>query len=137
MQQDWIAERFPRHADDLRRLTEEHLQLHDEPLHLAIAYDPGNDSQDVFLFEVVGGFGGGSLNPERNFFEVTYGPSSGFSSLNGEQLHLILTSPEELPVAVREQWPLALEVARALRRGEFEVLYEDELGKQLLELVCE
>ena len=137
MRQGWITERFPRHADDLRRLADEHLLLQDEPLHLAIAYDPGHDPKDVFLFEVVGGFGGGAVNPDGNLFEVTYGTSSGFSSLNGEELHLVLTSPEELPVAVREQWPLALEVARAVRQGEFEVLYEDELGRKLLELVRE
>ena len=137
MQQSWIRERFPRHADDLRRLTDEHRLLTDEPLHLAVAYDPGHDSQDVFLFEVVGGFAGGQVSPDRNLFEVTYGASSGFPSINGEQLHLILTSPEEVSVAIREQWPLAVEVAHAIRTGNFEVLFEDETGARLLELVRE
>lgn len=137
MGQSWITERFPLHADDLRRLTDEHLRLQDEPLHLAVVYDPGHGSQDVFLFEVVGGFGGGAVNPDGNLFEVTYGMSSVVSGSNGEQLHLVLTSPEELPVAVREQWPLAVEVARAIGQGEFEVLFEDEIGRQMLEIVRE
>lgn len=137
MQQSWITERFPRHADDLRRLTDEHRLLEDEPLHLAIAYDPGHDPQDVFLFEVVGGFASGAVSLDRNLFEVTYGAGSGFASINGEQLHLVLTSPEELPVGIREQWPLASEVAHAIRTGNFEVLFEDETGARLLELMRE
>lgn len=54
MPTSWITERFPQHADELRRLADEHQLLDDEPLHLAVAYDPGHDSHDVFLFEVVG-----------------------------------------------------------------------------------
>ncbi|MGH7140734.1 MAG: hypothetical protein ACREHD_33800 [Pirellulales bacterium] len=111
--------------------------LQDEPLHLALAYDPGHNPGDVFLFEVVGGFAGGQPNPERNLFEVTYGNCSGFASTNGEQLHLVLTSPEELQVAVREHWPLAVEVAEAIRQGNFELLFEDDEGSQLLDLIRE
>lgn len=137
MQRNWITERFPGHADELRQLTDEHRLLEDEPLHLAVAYDPRHDPNDVFLFEVVGGFAGGAPNPDRNLFEVTYGASSEFASVNGEHLHLILTSPEELPVAIRERWPLAVELAEAVRTGNFEVLFEDETGSRLLELLRE
>jgi hypothetical protein len=137
MQANWISQRFPGHVDDLRRLADEHRQLQDEPLHLAIAYAPGRNSQDVFLFEVVGGFAGGSVSLDGDLFEVTYGTGSGFSMSNGEHLHMVLTSPEELPVALREQWPLASEVARAIRQGDFEVLFADEVGARLLELIRE
>lgn len=137
MQSSWITERFPKHADDLRRLAEEHRQLQDEPLHLALAYDRAHDPQDVFLFEVVGGFAGGAPSHERDLFEVTYAAKSGFATLNGEQIHLILTSPEEMSLALGEQWPLAQEVAQAVRRGDFEVLFADEVGTRLLELIRE
>lgn len=68
---------------------------------------------------------------------MTYGAASGFASFIGEQLHLVLTSPEELSVAVREKWPLAAELAHAVQTGNFEVLFEDEMGARLMELMRE
>ena len=50
-----------------------------------------------------------------------------------EQLHLILTNPRELEIALREGWSLASEVVNAFRAGDYEVLYKDEIGKRVLD----
>ena len=56
----WLSQRFPHLGRQLLDLAKQHLKLRDEPLHLAVAYDPGRDSQDIFLFELLENFGGTS-----------------------------------------------------------------------------
>ncbi len=106
----WAAERFPQFEAAIRRLTDQHRELVDEPLHLAVSYFPATrDQQDIFLFEVVGGLAEG-INPERDLFETTYLPASGFPMGPNEQLHLILTNPHELEIGLEEGWPLVCEL---------------------------
>jgi hypothetical protein len=50
----WTSERFPQFETAIRHLTDQHRELKDEPLHLAISYGPIRDQQDIFLFEVIG-----------------------------------------------------------------------------------
>jgi hypothetical protein len=51
----WTAERFPQFEAAIRRLTDQHRGLVDEPLHLAVSYLPAlRDQQHIFLFEVIG-----------------------------------------------------------------------------------
>ena len=50
-----------------------------------------------------------------------------------EQLHLILTNPRELEIALREDWSLASEVVNACRAGDYKVLYKDEVGERVLD----
>ena len=110
MAESWTADRFPHFEASLRRLTDQHRELADEPLHLAISYSPATrDQQDVFLFEVVGGLAEG-INPERDLFEATYLSASGFPMKPNEQLHLILTNPRELEIGLEEGWPLVREI---------------------------
>ena len=104
-------------------------------MHLAVSYDPGRDCEDIFLFEVVGGFARGEINPERDLFETAFFSTPEFPLAAGEKLHLVLTSPEELSVALAEGWPLAIELRRAIRRGDFEDLFHDEQGIRCLELI--
>src|SRR5438552_2950735 len=74
----WTSERFPQFEAAIRRLTDQHRELADEPLHLALSYLPAKrDQQHIFLFEVIGG-AGESGNPERDLFEVTFAASPGF-----------------------------------------------------------
>ena len=55
----WTSEKFPQFEQAVRALTEQHRELEDEPLHLAISYGPLRDQQDIFLFEKRGiGVGG-------------------------------------------------------------------------------
>jgi hypothetical protein len=48
-------------------------------------------------------------------------------------LHLILTNPQEIKVVLAEDWPSAREILDAIRAGEYQILYRDELGEQLLD----
>ena len=128
----WTIDRFPQFEAPLRRLTDQHRELVDEPLHLAISYLPATrDQQDIFLFEVASGFAEG-INPERDLFEVTYLPASGFPMGPNEQLHLILTNPHELEIGLEEGWPVVSEIVNAVRAEDYRVLYADDIGQRLL-----
>ncbi len=129
----WTRERYPAYREYLTQLMEQHRELKDEPLHLAIAFQPPRETQDIFLFEVVGNFAGGDINPGRELFEVTFAPSPGYDIPEGRNLHLVLTSPEELRVALQHHWSSAQEVSDAVRRGDAEVLHADDIGQELLE----
>ncbi len=129
----WSADRFPQFEAAIRRLAEQHRELVDEPLHLAIAYHPAlRDQQHIFLFEVVGG-PGESINPERDLFEVVYETTPAFPMGPNEQLHLVLTNPQELEVALREGWYLAVEVVNAIQARDYEVVYKDEVWERVLD----
>jgi len=131
----WTADRFPQFEAAIRRLTVQHRELVDEPLHLALSYLPATrDQKHIFLFEVIGG-AGESINPERDLFEVTFETTPGFPMGPNEQLHLILTNPQELETALREGWPLACEVVNAVRVGDYKVLYADAPGERVLTML--
>jgi hypothetical protein len=128
----WTSERFPHFESDIRRLTEQHRELEDEPLHLAVAYLPARgDQQDIFLFEVIGGPIAG-ISPERNLFEVTFTATAGFPMGQDEHLHLVLTNPVELPVALEQGWPLAQDVVNAIRANDYRTMFADEVGEEIL-----
>lgn len=128
----WTADRFPQFEAAIRRLTDQHRELVDEPLHLALSYLPAlRDHQDIFLFEVIGG-SAETISSEQDFFEAVFTASPGFPMEPNEQLHLILTNPREVEVAIRDDWSLAKEVVDAIRAGDYEVLYSDEVGQRIL-----
>ena len=128
----WTSDRFPQFEQAIRQLTEQHRELEDEPLHLAVSYLPAKrDQQHIYLFEVIG-TAGDSINPEEDLFEVTFGNTDGFPMAKGQELHLILTNPRELDIALERSWPLASELVTALRDGDFKVLFQDEVGEKVL-----
>ena len=130
----WTSERFPQFADAIRRLMEQHLELDDEPLHLAMAYKPGSgrDPRHIYLLEVIGNSGGLAPSEDRELFETVFGPRSEFPMNPDERLHLVLTYPEEFRTAVREDWSSIREIVEAIRTNEFQLLHEDEEGRSLL-----
>jgi hypothetical protein len=130
-----VATEFPNLERNVRLLVEEHKTLKDEPLVLAVYYAPERNPEDVFLFEVIEGFGGGSVDPERTLFEVTYGPSSGFPMEAGQRLHLILTNPEEFRTAARDGWSLLGELKGAVGKDRAKVVFSTEDGKGLSKLL--
>ena len=127
----WTSERFPQFETQIRELTKQHRELEDEPLHLAISYAPQRDPQDIFLFEVIGG--ADSISPDKVLFETTFASTPGFPMANGQQLHLILTNQRQLEMALDEEWPSVREIVDAIRSGEYESLWADEIGKCVLD----
>jgi len=89
------------------------------------------NQQHVFLLEVIDSPIDG-INPDRDLFEATFAGTPGFPMEPNEELHLVLTNPKELDIAIRDGWPLATEVADAIRAGDYKVLYADDVGKQAL-----
>lgn len=131
----WTSERFPQFAQAIRQLTAQHRELTDAPLHLAIAYGPPHDTQDIFLFEVIGASDGISLNSDRDLFETVFEPTPRLATGFDQRLHLVLTTPPEFETALREGWPLANEVVNAIQAGDYEVLYADAIGERTLESI--
>jgi hypothetical protein len=131
----WTSERFPQFEPAIRRLTEQHRELKDEPLHLALAYLPLRQGREVtegvFLFEVIGG-AAESLADGEDLFETTFEAAPGLPTGFDQTLHLILTTPGELEKALAEGWPVAEEITDAVRRGNFKVLHSDGVGERVL-----
>ena len=132
---EWTTERFPRFEPAIRRLTEQHRELEDEPLHLAIAYQPGpsRDQQDIYLFEVVGGWG--DSNPDKELFETTFEPNGRFETGFSQRLHMILTTPAEFKTAMEENWKTAEEIVNAVRCDDYKVLHSNAVGQEILDLI--
>jgi hypothetical protein len=102
---------------------------------LAIYYAPLRLPEDVFLFEVIENFGHGSVDENKELFEVWYAASEGFPLHAGQYLHLTFTNPRECETAVNEGWPLAKELQESIHAGRYEVLYCRDDAIPLLELV--
>lgn len=132
---NWTTERFPQFEQALRRLTDQHRELDDEPLRLALAYQPGlpRDQQEIYLFEVIDGRG--DSNPDKELFETTFEPNGRLQSGFDQRLHLILTTPAEFENAMEEHWKAAEEIVDALRGGDCQVLYSDALGAEILDRI--
>ena len=135
MASTWAIERLPQIEAQLRQLTDQHRELRDEPLHLAVAFQRRDDPQGIYLFEVVGHFAAGEISPDSSLFEVTFTPSPMFPIPEGQHLHLLLTSPEEIRVALEQNWPSADEIRHAIRDGNYKELFADSVGQQVLGLM--
>lgn len=132
MANTWTSERFPQFESAIRQLAEQHRQLKDESLHLALSYGPDREQQDIFLFEVIGG-NGERFSDDRQLFETVFTSSPGFPMSAGQELHLVLTTPAEFETALREGWPSANEIRSAVEEGNSRVLHTDEIGQRILD----
>ena len=121
--------------DALKGVALRHREIEDEPLQLALIYRADGDSANLSLFEVHDNFGRNEVDEDRQFFEFGFGPATSLPLADIQKVRLILTNPVELRVALDEGWPSALEVRDAVRRGDFEALFADEVGTALLELL--
>ena len=126
----WTSERLPQFESAIRQLTEQHRQLKDEPLHLALSYDPQREQQDIFLLEVIGSED--RLAENRELFETVFTSTPSFPMNTSQRLHLVLITPAEWEAALREGWPSAEEIRRAIAEGDYKVLHADEVGQRLL-----
>jgi hypothetical protein len=130
-----LAISYPRFNEALRGLVREHLKIKDEPLRMAVYYAPERDEGDVFLFEVIEGFGANEIDADRELFEVTYSATAGFPLEPGQALHLVLTNPREYEVAVKEGWRLAEEFRAAAAAGRSQRIHIEPGFEHLAEMV--
>lgn len=119
----------------LLALVAEHRKRTYEPLHLAIYFPHPRHKKDVCLFEVLGGFGDGRVDPKCAIFEVQFSSNPSFPMPENKDLRLFLTSPEELREAVASGWASLTAVRNALQSGQADVLFQDKLGAELLGLM--
>jgi hypothetical protein len=133
----WTIKRFPGLESQIRDLAQQHREFRDEPLHLAIAYQPDRDPNDVFMFEPLGNVGGNEVTSEARLFEVTFESTPSFTMEGGQKLHLVLSNPLEFQAALDQRWPSAKEIRAAVQRGTFEVLHSDDIGQEAMELLNE
>lgn len=119
----------------VRKLVAQHVKRQDEPLHLAILFAPKQRTQNISLFEVLGGFGGGQVDPKKELFQVSFGSTAGLPLPAGRSLLLTLTSPPELRAAVHDDWKSLRPIRDALAHERARVVHSDKLGKTLLSLL--
>ena len=62
--------KYPKYLNQVRDLVEQHRELVEEPLLLAIYYAPDRDPEDVFLFEILDNFRGGALDASGDILEA-------------------------------------------------------------------
>lgn len=136
MAEAWASTKFPQFEKQIRNLVKQHLELKDEPLHLAICYAPKRDEEDIFLFEVISGPAGGNVSSDRELFEVTYTATPGFPMDFDQRLHLILTNPSEVDVALSEGWPSLIELLDAIQSNDYQELHADSDGRAILRRFC-
>jgi hypothetical protein len=109
--------------ESIEELIEQHRQLRDEPLLLAMYYDAGDEPSEIYLLEVIDNFGSNSINADRELFEVTFPSENGTNGERGKTWHLVLTNPHEFDTALRENWKHAEKIRRAVGSGRYEVLF--------------
>jgi hypothetical protein len=131
----YLHQRLPAPArKEIEDLIDSHRKLTQEPLLLAMYYNPNRNHNDIFIFEVLDRFGDNLVDPDGDFFEVEFGKSTSVDIRlpEGSTLHLVLTNPVELMVALNKRWPKANELVAAISRDEFEILFEDaQRGSEL------
>lgn len=119
----------------IKALVKEHRKRKDEPLHLAVEFRDPRHPKDILLFEVIGGFGGGHIDPNRRFLEVSMAATSAVDMPPGGELRFVLTSPEELEEARHKNWPAFKRLKANLAKTLVAVHHADSTGKSLQALL--
>jgi hypothetical protein len=116
----------------IHALVQEHRKLKDEPLHLAVQLADPKHPTEIVLREVIGGFGGGHVDPDKQFLVVAVSPSTQIDLPPGGELRLVLTSPEELKEASTKNWPA---LQRLQKKTVVAVHHADKTGQALRALL--
>jgi len=123
---------YPEYKSAVEKLVEQHRNLRDGRLHLAVYLAPPKRSKrDIYLFEVIDDFGGEQTDPERKLFTFAYGSTPGLPLPDGVRLWMILTNPTEFDQAIHEGWKRVDEIRNAKKAGNALVLHADAKGKKL------
>lgn len=123
---------YPEFVPQVRKLVEQHRAQWSKQLHLAVYFaPPKRPKRDVYLFEVIDGFGGGHVDPDRKLFRFAYGSTPGFPLPSGTSLQMVITNPNELDVAVHDNWKRIEEIRAARKIDKATVIYADAIGRKL------
>src|ERR1700722_6258435 len=96
---------YPDFEEQVRELVQQHRRLKNQRLRLAVYFAPPRRAKrDIFLFEVIKGFGGDAVDLEGKLFEFGYGSTPAFPLDPGTSLRMVLTNPTELVQAIRGDW---------------------------------
>lgn len=126
---------YPDFLEPVRELVRQHQELKHDRLRLAVYYaPPRRTKRDVFLFEVVDGFGADEVAPEGELFEFAYGSTPAFPLPAGASLQMTLTNPVEFRAAVRDGWRGIEQLIAARNADKATVVFADALGKRLWNL---
>ncbi len=118
---------FPYYLGAIKELVTQHLELVEEPLHLAVYDAPERERDDAFLFEVLGNFEAGALVSDGDVLEVLYGPTKHFPlELRDDMLHVVLASPDEFKYANQRKTIKLAELKRAFAAGQAEIIYSSK-----------
>ena len=111
-------ETYPDFEPQVRNLAQQHRKSKKDRLRLAVYFAPPRRAKrDIFLFEVIDGFGGETADPEAKLFEFGYGSTPAFPLAPGTSLRMVLTNPTEIREAVRDDWK-GIEELRGAARGQ-------------------
>ena len=127
---------YPEFEPQVRDLVDQHRKLKNGRLHLAVYFaPPRRGKRDIFVFEVIEGFGGDAIDPDDKLFEFGYGSTPGFPLPAGVSLRMVLTNPAELHHAIDNDWKAVQELRAARQAGQAIVIHADALGKRLWTLL--
>lgn len=123
---------LPKHDEELiSELVEGHRRIESQPLRLALAYRPADRRDDLVLFEVTQGFGGGRVSHDRDLLKVWVAPSPNFRLEGVNDFYLLLTNPDEFGEALAGKWPQIDDIKRGIDAGESTLLYADAQGEAM------
>jgi len=126
------VENYPDLERQVKRLVAQHRTQWNKQLHLAVYFaPPKRPKRDVYLFEIIDGFGGGHVDPDQKLFRFAYGSTPGFPLPPGASLQMVVTNPSELDEAVRDNWKRIDEIRAARQTGKATVIYTDAIGRKL------
>ena len=119
-------------------VVNDHTQLDEERLLLAIYFSSRDVPEEECLFEVLQNFGYDEVSEDHRLFQIQFGRTANFPLPEGDRLRLFLTNPVELRQALREDWPEVQDLRQAIARGRegFELLYRragDHTADELLQ----
>ena len=128
---------FDHYGDYIDKLVAKHQKMQEEPLLLAIHYQPDGEAKGPCLLEVADQFGSNRVNEFREIMQVRYLPSVELPLREGEVLSLILTNPPEFEEALKENWPGMREFRQAVDKGKWRIAYmsQDEQAERLVKLL--
>jgi len=127
---------YPDFEPQVRDLVAQHRKLKDQSLRLAVYFAPPRRAKrDIFLFEVIDGFGGDAIDQDAKLFEFGYGSTPGFPVPSETTLRMILTSPTEFRHAIVHDWKAVQELRAARDAGDAMVIHQDASGKRLWSLL--